>query len=239
MPSELQRVAAELLSCIDQIPNMVGYLHRTARHCREQAAYLIAFGSTNPAARETALQLDAAARACEEAAEFAGRVPQRARSWADQMVGGWRTVARSDRLSGAAEPSHEDSVARIMCRLPKRNPANSDPTTGIFIDEKGRQHDFVSGRGDFLERKGLDLCAEKGWLPFDRTSHAEIKFAMHMRLNGMKRATVYLNNEPCMTRGLNCRKLLPRFLPPGAQLVVYGPNGYRDTFIGKEEDGAV
>ncbi|MFI5729872.1 DddA-like double-stranded DNA deaminase toxin [Kribbella sp. NPDC051587] len=239
MPSELQRVAGELLACIDQIPNVVAYLQRTAFRCREQAAHLAAFGSNNPGVRSAAVQLDAAARACEQAAEYAGRVPPRARGWAEQMVSGERPATKADpTISAAPTRRHPDSVQNIMRRLPQRNPRNSDPTTGIFIDNHGKQNDFVSGRGDFLERKALDLCSEKGWPPYDRTSHTEIKFAMHMRLKGIKRATLYLNNEPCITPGFNCPKLLPRFLPPGSELVVYGPNGYRGIFKGRDEESA-
>lgn len=237
MPSELQRVASELLACIDRIPDMVAYLSRTAARCREQTGYLAQFGSSNPAANTAALQLDAAARACDEAAEYAGRVPLRARCWVEQMVSGGRTVSAAN--GGTAPRPQSQSIDTdpdsIMRRLPKRNPKNNDPTTGILVDEEGKRQNFVSGRGDYLEKKALDLCREKGWQPFDRTRHTEIKVAVHMRLTGAKRATLYLNNEPCDIPGANCRILLPRFLPPGAELVVYGPNGYRETFKGKSE----
>jgi len=233
MASELQRVATELLACIDQIPRMTDYLERTAHHCREQAAYLAAFGSTNPGARIAAIQLEAAARACEEAAEYVGRVPPRARDWVEQMVGGHRP-ATSSGTTKPPQPTQGRSAA-IMRRLPTRRPGNSDPTTGIFVDSNRREQDFVSGRGDALEKSVLDLCKQKGWPPYDRTSHTEIKVATHMRLNNFMHGTLYLNNEPCDLPGTNCRKLLPRFLPPGSQLVIYGPNGYEETFKGKSE----
>jgi hypothetical protein len=233
MASELQRVATELLACIDQIPRMTEFLQRTAQNCRRQAAHIAAFGSTNPSARVAAIQLDAAARACEEAAEYAGRVPLRARGWAEQMVGGVRPANGPD-TTKPRQPGSGRS-ATIMRRLPTRDPANSDPTTGIFVDPRGHERDFVSGRGDALEKSALDLCKEKNWSPYDRTSHTEIKVATHMRLNRLMHGTLYLNNEPCDLPGTNCRKLLPRFLPPGAQLVIYGPNGYEEIFKGKSE----
>jgi hypothetical protein len=234
MPSELQRVAGELLACIDRIPDVANYLLRTARSCREQAAFLDSFRSSNPAVARAAQQLDAAARACEEAAEFAGRVPPRARGWVEQMVSGGRTATKPGGAAKAADPKrHTEIVADIMRRLPKRNPANSDPTTGIFIDDDGKQIDFVSGRGDFLERQGLDLCRARGWPAYDRTRHTELKFAVYMRLHGLNRATLYLNNLPCNRPGANCRNLLPQFLPPGAELVIYGPDDYEETFRGE------
>lgn len=51
MPSELQRVAKDLLAAIDQIPRLVAALDSLARQCREQAAYVGAMHSSNPAAR--------------------------------------------------------------------------------------------------------------------------------------------------------------------------------------------
>jgi nucleic acid/nucleotide deaminase of polymorphic system toxin len=235
MPSELQRVASELLACIDQIPNMTGYLASTAARCREQAAYLAGFGSSNPAARTAALQLDAAARACDQAADHAARVPPRARGWVEQMVSGQRTGAKAEKRAAIGPGPRDEEVSSIMRRLPKRSPGNSDPTTGILVDDDGKEGSITSGRGDNLEKRALDLCKEKSWPPYDRTSHTEIKAAMNMRLSGIKRAFLYLNNEPCDIPGTNCRNLLPRFLPPGAELVVYGPNGYRETFKGKGE----
>lgn len=247
MPSELQRVAGELLACIDRIPDMTGYLQRMAQRCREQAANLCEFGSSNPGVARAAAQLDAAARACDEAAEFAGRVPPRARGWVEQMVSGERTTAKPGGNPGSnpgrnptpnPEPSPGsggDEVAGIMRRLPDRDDSNSDPTTGIFIDQHGNEKEVVSGRGDYLERRALALCKAKGWPAYDRTSHTEIKIATHMRLSGIRHATLYLNKEPCKIPGNNCRKLLPDFLPPGASLVIYGPNGYKDTFYGEQD----
>ncbi|GAA1601395.1 SCP1.201-like deaminase [Kribbella hippodromi] len=227
MPSELQRVAADLLACLDQIPRMTEYLHRVAQTCRQQAGDLTALGSTNPGARTAALQLDSAARACDEAAEHAARVPPRANAWVEQMVSGHRPASGDDTPRGRS--------ATIMRRLPKRDPGNSDPTTGIFVAPDGQEQGFVSGRGDALEKSALDLCKDKNWPPYDRTSHTEIKVATHMRLNNLKHGILYLNNEPCDLPGTNCRKLLPRFLPPGAQLVIFGPNGYEEIFKGKSE----
>jgi hypothetical protein len=67
MPSELQRVAEQLLACLNEAPRAVGYLHDRARKCRDAAAW-IGSTSNNPSARLAATQLDEAARRCEEAA---------------------------------------------------------------------------------------------------------------------------------------------------------------------------
>ncbi|MDX6237951.1 MAG: hypothetical protein QOG10_2766 [Kribbellaceae bacterium] len=103
MPSDLQRAAQGLVECLDQVPSMVGYLQRLAAQCRENAAFVADFSSGNPAARQAAMQLDAAARCCDEAAHLAGITPGKARDWATAMVGG--TGGATARLSRGGEPA--------------------------------------------------------------------------------------------------------------------------------------
>ncbi|HEY0695067.1 MAG TPA: hypothetical protein VGD71_39280, partial [Kribbella sp.] len=91
MPSELQRVAQELLATLDQIPRVVAYLHDRASKYRESAGWIGSM-SSNPSARTAAMQLDEAARRCEEAAHYLSLAPPRARSWVEQMVSGVRTA---------------------------------------------------------------------------------------------------------------------------------------------------
>jgi hypothetical protein len=111
VPSELQRVAQALLEVLDEVPRVVAYLHSTARRCRENAA-LIGSMSAQPSARTAALQLDQAARSCEEAAHQASIAPQRARAWAEQMIrpearGPARAPQPTERRSGFARPAPE------------------------------------------------------------------------------------------------------------------------------------
>ncbi|MEU4604036.1 DddA-like double-stranded DNA deaminase toxin [Kribbella sp. NPDC023972] len=91
MPSELQRVAEQLLACLNEAPRAVGYLHDGARKCREAAAW-IGSASNNPNARTAATQLDDAARRCEEAAHYLSQAEARAKQWVEQMVSGIRAV---------------------------------------------------------------------------------------------------------------------------------------------------
>jgi hypothetical protein len=62
-------------------------------------------------------------------------------------------------------------------------------------------------------------------------SHIEAQAATIMRNNGLTEATVYINRLPCPGRN-GCAVNLPHMLPEGAQLTVYGPNGYREVFTG-------
>ncbi|GAB3833978.1 DddA-like double-stranded DNA deaminase toxin [Kribbella italica] len=90
MASELQRVAHGLISALDDVPRVVGFLQDMARRCRNNAAYVGGM-SNNPAAQRAALQLDEASSRCEEAAHHLSRTSPRARGWAEQMVSGTGT----------------------------------------------------------------------------------------------------------------------------------------------------
>jgi hypothetical protein len=91
VPSELQRVAQQLLATLDEIPRVVAYLHDRASKYRESAGWIGSI-SNNPSARMAAMQLDEAARRCEEAAHYLSMAPPKARSWVEQMVSGARAA---------------------------------------------------------------------------------------------------------------------------------------------------
>src|SRR5690348_7831511 len=88
MASELQRVAQDLLACLELMPRVVAALYARAQRCREAAGYVGGLSSRSPVLQAAAYQLDAAARECEQAAHFCDLAWQRARDWASQMVGG-------------------------------------------------------------------------------------------------------------------------------------------------------
>ncbi|MFD7158312.1 DNA/RNA non-specific endonuclease [Kribbella sp. NPDC059898] len=81
MASDLERVAQGLVECLDQVPAVVAHLQRTAQRCRDNAAFAAQLGAQQPA-----LYLDAAARACEQAAHVAAQAAPKAREWADRAV---------------------------------------------------------------------------------------------------------------------------------------------------------
>src|ERR1700704_3038013 len=85
MPSDLQRVARGLVECLDEVPQVVAHLQRTAARCRENAAMSIA--ASRGQATTAAMQLDAAAHACEEAAHYLAMAPPKAKAWAERLVG--------------------------------------------------------------------------------------------------------------------------------------------------------
>jgi Double-stranded DNA deaminase toxin A len=53
-------------------------------------------------------------------------------------------------------------------------------------------------------------------------------------------ATLYINRDPCPTlspRSPGCADALPKMLPEGARLTVWGPGGYGASFIGQPDYG--
>jgi hypothetical protein len=92
MPSDLQRVARGLVDCLDEVPQVVQHLQRTADRCRENAQ--VALMASHGRATVAAQQLDAAALACEAAAHFLSMAPPKSRAWAERLIGDGRTTAR-------------------------------------------------------------------------------------------------------------------------------------------------
>jgi hypothetical protein len=119
MPSDLQRVARGLVECLNEVPQIVAHLHRTAERCRENAA--LAISASQGQATVAALQLDAAAHACEQAAHYLSMAPPKAGSWAERLVGEGRSGDRPDALSadrnratgGAAGIAQRDLLGRV------------------------------------------------------------------------------------------------------------------------------
>jgi hypothetical protein len=247
MPSELQRVAQQLLATLDEIPRVVAFLHDRASKYRESAGWIGGM-SNNPSARIAAMQLDEAARRCEEAAHHLSLALPKARSWVEQMVAGSRTTdpiakrtSASPGISGGSarlpRMRTTDDIRRIFERLPVRKAG--DKTRGIWIDDNGNDHDLLSGEHDsdyhaaqrFAERLGLVREPHK----LSTAADVELKFAMRMRREGIRHAEIVLNNRPCEGR-LGCNRLLKVFLPDGASLTVHGPDGFKKTYTTQEKE---
>jgi hypothetical protein len=110
-----------------------------------------------------------------------------------------------------------------MSRLPAYS---GGKTQGIF-DSGSSQVDLISGY------KGPSASMPRGTpgMNSHTKAHVEAHSAALMRQQGLKDATLYINQVPCTGRN-GCDVLLPRLLPEGAQLHVYGPNGFRQTYTG-------
>lgn len=238
MPSDLQRVAQGLVDCLDQIPGIVASLQRLAARFRENAS-LVADSTSNPAARIAALQLDAAARACDDAAHYAAMAPPAAKAWAEQMVSGVRTadtrpaaqrgVTAEDRRNPGA------AATELLDKLPKRRP--DDKTRGFRVGGDPDTPELISGHDEYQQKaKEFIFNRKLGPQPHHRLaieSHVEVKFAMMMRERGLTNETIVINNVPCDIP-YGCKRYLKDILPPGARLTVVAP-GFKHTFIGRED----
>ncbi|MPZ93907.1 MAG: hypothetical protein GEU96_03130 [Propionibacteriales bacterium] len=171
MPSELQRVAQGLVDCLDQVPGVVAHLQRTAGWCRQQAAWLAESAPTSPDARAAALQLDAAARACEEAAHQAALARAKGHGWAQSMVDGTHHATLPARTTGSRRAESGD-------RLPSRPPGfppvvwerivdgirfNREDGKNYVLNEirlvTGKIMDSYVHRREIVERKMSQLAA--------------------------------------------------------------------------------
>jgi hypothetical protein len=160
MPSELQRVAQQLLATLDEIPRVVAYLHDRASKYRESAGWVGSM-SNNPSARMAAMQLEEAGRRCEEAAHFLSLAPPKARSWVEQMVSGVRT----------AEPAGGSTARRPDA------PGGSPPPAERRQDDEqvgpeAKKHRRAAGAGDEASPEEVPpkptMSDEEGWRLFGK-----------------------------------------------------------------------
>lgn len=250
MQSELQRVARDLVTCLDQLPAVAAALDTRARRCREAAGHLASFSSGSPALQAAIYHLDAAATACAAASQQATNAHQRARNWADAMVGnpggsGQGTTQRPPARDPVRQPGNRSKPAApddretpdtkaqaIIRRLPIRE-NDEGKTRGFWLGSPdGKESPLVSGRDQYQEEADR-LAREQLRIPkTTTTSHVEVKFAIFMRERGLSNETIYINNKPCEGRW-GCRTWLPKFLPPRSRLTVHWPDSPPETFEGE------
>jgi len=110
--------------------------------------------------------------------------------------------------------------ARIANRVPPWG-QNGPKTTGVFDAGTGRPETIVSGYGGPADL----LPKPRAGMPNNLVSHVEANAAARMRLDGVTDGTLYINRLPCAGR-MGCDNLLPRMIPTGSRLTIYGPDGY-------------
>src|SRR4051812_36021729 len=83
------------------------------------------------------------------------------------------------------------------------------------------------------EGPAKDLPRPRPGMHNNIASHVEAHAAAIMRTQGLKKATLYINRIPCADgRPPGCHLMLPRMLPPGSQLTVHGPDGFKWVYRG-------
>jgi hypothetical protein len=116
-------------------------------------------------------------------------------------------------------------------------------THGRWTDHTGVTHDLLSGRHDGYHTKVDQHAVAIGLIPagagLARSGDIEIRFAVRMRETWQRtgsppRENIVINNPngPC-EGDLGCDTLLPRCLPPGAELTVHWPGGTK-TYRGED-----
>ncbi|MEV8372983.1 DddA-like double-stranded DNA deaminase toxin [Kribbella sp. NPDC056861] len=147
MPSDLQQVAQGLVECLDQAPGILQHLQRTAGRCRENAAVLAQLGAST-----AAQQLDAAARACDEAAHYLSLAPPKAKGWAERLIGA--------HLDGSRQPD-AGSAGRnpLTAAGPKAAEDKRDAGRG---DARGRPESAPDRQGDEAEPSDREATPEPG-----------------------------------------------------------------------------
>jgi hypothetical protein len=220
-------VAQGLIESLDQIPMMTAYLQRTANKLREQAAHIVALSPSNPDCRRAALEVEAAAGACDETAQLASLAPPKARAWAEQMVNGSRSRAPSrDPLQQVppiethdvtrpprSEGNHDGPVDGIVLRLSTSNRAhrsqlNKPPAESIIVvDNQFTYHTDQEGR---VVRASAILRAVDVAHPRDRYAQRTLSgklpgdHAGHLFARIFQGPGQQLNLTPMSGSGVNC-----------------------------------
>lgn len=128
------------------------------------------------------------------------------------------------------DPVSQDRVDELRRSLPPPvQPSERQKTHGEWVagtggDEVGGR--IVSGRDD-MEAAAVQFFKDQGARRMPSTvADVEVKLAVHMQNQGITSATVAVNNEVCKGP-YGCDTLLPKILPQGSALTVYGttPDG--------------
>jgi len=105
-------------------------------------------------------------------------------------------------------------------------------------DAPADRNSIASGTRDDLYQATQQYLQENGMGQTVIGSHVETKVAVHMRQEGIQDVTVVINHQPC-EGPLGCDTLLPRVLPEGSTLTVYGTaqdgTHTKHTYTGRQD----
>ncbi|GAA4005881.1 SCP1.201-like deaminase [Allokutzneria multivorans] len=125
-----------------------------------------------------------------------------------------------------------DLIDRLRAELPPPVvPRSGQKTHGRWIGPDGSTHTEISGRDAKYERAiqfFKDMRVSR--IP-SKASDVEMKLAVHMRVNGIRSATLLVNHVPC-PGPLGCDALIGVILPKGYTLTVYGADGFYRRYQG-------
>lgn len=101
-------------------------------------------------------------------------------------------------------------------------------TSGVAVMDDGTQIPLDSG---YNTGRSGELPKPRPGMNGNNLSNVEAHTAAEMRLRGIQEATLYINRVPCPGRN-GCENLLPRMVPPGGKLTIYGPDGFLRVVYG-------
>ncbi|WP_436500002.1 DddA-like double-stranded DNA deaminase toxin [Actinokineospora sp. HUAS TT18] len=236
-------LAAILGEVLVKVQAARGCLNSAATRFEEarQAVATATYGSTSPEALGSVAAFEEAHQAL--AAPFAAlhQVENVVRAYLScigaPVVGGRAVEGRATVAKRAPDKASADvpivEIDRLRGELPPPVvPSSGQKTHGRWVDADGTVHAEVSG-ADAKGKQALRFFAEElkaRRIPTTVTD-VEIKLAVHMRKNGIRSATLVVNNLPCKGP-MGCDALVPVVLPPGYVLTVYGTDGFRREYRG-------
>lgn len=146
--------------------------------------------------------------------------------------------------SGAAPPAGKaleepNEVKAARAQLPPPVVKGTRTRThGRIVGGGQPSKPITSGTRDDLYQDTQRYLQENGMGQTVIGSHVETKVAVHMRREGAQDATVVINHQPC-DGPLGCDTLLPRVLPEGSTLTVYGTaqdgTHTKHTYTGRQD----
>jgi hypothetical protein len=183
-------------------------------------------GTTEQEAARAQGLLDEAAAALEQLKGLARRVIAEVSAYRTSLQGSPPPALDGQRQQATSPPPSTEppEVAAARAELPppvvkgtrtrthgqwssSDAPADRKPITS------GTRDDFYADTQRYLQQNGMGQTVIG--------SHVETKVAVYMRQEGIRDVTVVINHQPC-EGPLGCDTLLPRVLPEGSTLTVYG-----------------
>lgn len=134
----------------------------------------------------------------------------------------------------ARPPNAPDDAAPFDAAIAEQVPPygqRGNKTSGVAVMGDGTQIPLDSG---YNTGRSGELPKPRPGMNGNNLSHVEAHTAAEMRLRGIEEATLYINRVPCPGRN-GCENLLPRMVPPGGKLTIYGPDGYVRVVYGAPE----
>ncbi|GAA1303443.1 DddA-like double-stranded DNA deaminase toxin [Saccharothrix xinjiangensis] len=147
------------------------------------------------------------------------------------------------RLTGGAAPDPPvvppERIEQLRRELPPpiARGERGRKTHGRWFDSNGNAEPIVSGEDADSDAADAMLKDTGMRAASTTTADVEIKLAARMVRDGIRHATVLINDTPCVGR-FGCDTLVPILLPAGATLTVHGMNAKGERFRKRHTGGA-